>query len=377
MPAIDWPRLVGWETLSVGAAVAIAYLRGRMAVRESTEHPERRAAAVFAFARWTTELPFLTLIAPYLMWYFGRGKPGSEGAGDWLFAVGWTALIVAWFGMVRIHSDVRRDAGMSGATPAAVLGTHLFVNGWLIVPPLFAGWAVVALDAGPPMPHEPDPTAALCYVVALALSSHLLAWPVRRCMAAASDVPAPVLAEFERLAGEGARPAVVAAPLRRLGLSHGLAHRHKRTPRISIDDAFAACATPAEAAAILLHELGHHRLGHLRRRAWTWKACLIAALIGPTLLGFGHVAVFVAGMWVLHRFVLLRLWRRYELQADRFAADRCGAAALANALVVLHRAASVPDEFGRARRGMTHPELRQRIAALGLDPADYLAPRAA
>ena len=95
MPAIDWPLLLGLEALSIGAAVVIPYVLRRETVRESVEHPGRRAAATFAFARWSGELPQASFVAPFTMWAAGRGKPGWEGAGDWLFAVGWTAFVVA------------------------------------------------------------------------------------------------------------------------------------------------------------------------------------------------------------------------------------------------------------------------------------------
>jgi Zn-dependent protease with chaperone function len=375
MHRIDWPVLLGLEALAVGLALAIAYVVGRGAVHKAAADPQRRGAAVFTFARWTSELPFLTLVAPYVIWYLGRHAPRSDGAGDWLFAIGWTAFVATWLGLARLRAAVLRGAGFTDFTPSSVLGTSLFAGWWYVVPPLLAGWAVVAFAGAAPVPPGPDPTPAICFLAAVVASGPLVTWPLNRCMAAAKDLPAPLLAEFERLAGDGERPAVAAAPMRRIGLSDGLAHRYKRAPRISIDDAFAARATPAEGTAILLHELGHHRLGHLRRREWTWKGCLLAVVIVPTLLGFGHVVVFVIGLLLAHRFVLLRIWRRQELEADRFAAERCGAPALAAALTSLHRERGLPDDFGRARGRMMHPDLKRRIAALGLDPAAYPAPK--
>jgi Zn-dependent protease with chaperone function len=375
MHRIDWPVLLGLEVLAVGVALAIAYAVGRRAVRRAAADPQRRGAAAFWFARWAAELPHLALVAPFVMWEHVRRLPERGDAGDWLFAVGWTAYVVTWLGLARLHAAVLRGAGFQDFTPSAVLGMKLFAAWWYVVPPLLAGWAVVAFAGAPSVPRGSDPTPAICFLAAVVASGPLVTWPLNRCMAAAKDLPAPLLAEFERLAGEGERPAVAAAPLRYVGLSKGLAHRYRRAPRISIDDEFAARVTPAEGAAVLLHELGHHRLGHLRRREWAWKACLFVVVLAPTLFGFGHVAVFAIGLWLVHRFVLLRIWRRQELEADRFAAERCGATALAAALTALHREHAVPDDFGRARGQMMHPDLKSRIAALGLDPAQYMPPK--
>src|SRR5262245_7660566 len=99
MPAIEWPGLLGLEVLAIAAAITIAYARGRKAVREATASPERRATVVFEFARQAAGLPLLTLFAPILTWWFLRQVSEAGGAGDWLFAVGWTAYVVAWLGV--------------------------------------------------------------------------------------------------------------------------------------------------------------------------------------------------------------------------------------------------------------------------------------
>jgi STE24 endopeptidase len=140
--------------------------------------------------------------------------------------------------------------------------------------------------------------------------------------------------------------------------SHGNAYftglgRHKR---IVFFDTLLQQLGPAEIEAVLAHELGHYRLGHIRQRllvsavvtlvglaAFGWlightgfyralgvpqpsvhAALLLLVLVGPVLLFFVSP--------------LSALWSRvHEFDADRFAAAHADAGELATALVKLYR----------------------------------------
>jgi STE24 endopeptidase len=140
--------------------------------------------------------------------------------------------------------------------------------------------------------------------------------------------------------------------------SHGNAYftgigRHKR---IVFFDTLLQQLGSAEIEAVLAHELGHFRLGHIRARllvsALTTLVALavfgyLAARTGfYTTLGVplpsAHAAllllVLVGPVLLFFLSPLSALWsRRHEFQADRFATDHASASELATALVKLYR----------------------------------------
>jgi STE24 endopeptidase len=140
--------------------------------------------------------------------------------------------------------------------------------------------------------------------------------------------------------------------------SHGNAYftgigRHKR---IVFFDTLLGSLAPEEIEAVLAHELGHFRLRHVRHRLWVSVAL---SFVGLALLGWlagrngfyaalgvpqpsPHAAlllfVLAAPAFTFFLTPLAELWsRRHEFEADRFAAEHASSAALASALVKLHR----------------------------------------
>jgi STE24 endopeptidase len=169
--------------------------------------------------------------------------------------------------------------------------------------------------------------------------------------------------------------------------SHGNAYftglgRHKR---IVFFDTLLQQLEGAEIEAVLAHELGHFRLGHIRQRlivsagvalaglaAFGWltarpefyrtfgvpmasaqAALLLLALVGPVLLFFISP--------------LSALWsRRHEFSADRFAATHASASELATALAKLYRDNAntlTPDPWYVAFY-YSHPPALERIRRL-------------
>jgi len=158
-----------------------------------------------------------------------------------------------------------------------------------------------------------------------------------------------------------------------------------RSKRIVFFDTLVAALAPGELQAVLAHELGHYRLRHVAMRL---ALSLAAAFAGFALLAWlGREPWFQASLGVEaggpHTLLLLfvvaapaflfglrplaaLLSRRHEFAADRFAAEHADAAALADALVKLHRdnaSTLTPDRLFTAFHA-SHPPVLARIARL-------------
>lgn len=159
-----------------------------------------------------------------------------------------------------------------------------------------------------------------------------------------------------------------------------------RVKRIVLFDTLLAHMSAEEILAILAHEAGHWRKGHLRRRLWTAELLSLAAFFLafhllqwgglPQLLGLARASFFaqVVILGFLGSLVAFALtpfgnWlsRRHERQADRFAVELTGAPHnLASALVKLSREnlANLHPHPLYARFHYSHPPVVERLRAL-------------
>lgn len=157
-------------------------------------------------------------------------------------------------------------------------------------------------------------------------------------------------------------------------------------PRIVLFDTLVNTMTVDEAEAVLAHEIGHWRAGHVRRRialtlalqlaglfvlsrAVAWPPLFVAfGLAGPSFHGALALAALAGGtvtFWLGP--LLARLSRRHEYQADAYSRQLTGqSAALKTALVKLGRenlANLAPHPWYSAYH-YSHPTLPERLAAL-------------
>ena len=154
--------------------------------------------------------------------------------------------------------------------------------------------------------------------------------------------------------------------------------------RIALFDTLIERLEPDEVVAVLAHEVGHDRLGHLR--AGTLLSVLhlgalfylLAVMLAQDglALAFGLTPSVPAGLVffaLLFRPAELALgaamgWlsRRFELQADRFAAGTVGAEPMVRALIRLGRdnLVNLTPHPLRVALHDSHPPLARRIAAL-------------
>lgn len=161
-----------------------------------------------------------------------------------------------------------------------------------------------------------------------------------------------------------------------------------RNKRIVFFDTLVAALALGELQAVLAHELGHYRLRHVALRlalslgaafagfallAWLgrepwFQASLGVDAGGPHTLLLLFVVAAPAFLFGLRPLAAL-LSRRHEFAADRFAARHADAAALADALVKLHRdnaSTLTPDPLYTAFHA-SHPPVLARIARLAPD----------
>jgi STE24 endopeptidase len=158
-----------------------------------------------------------------------------------------------------------------------------------------------------------------------------------------------------------------------------------RYKRIVFFDALLQQLGASEIEAVLAHELGHFRLGHIRQRL---LVSAVTTLAGLALFGWflakpafysalgipvpsAHAAllllVLVAPVLAFFAAPIGALWsRRHEFQADLFAARHANANELAAALVKLYRdnASTLTPDRLYAVFYYSHPPALERISRL-------------
>ena len=169
--------------------------------------------------------------------------------------------------------------------------------------------------------------------------------------------------------------------------------------RVVFFDTLLARLQPEEVEAVLAHELGHFKLGHIPRRI---VSLFVAALAVFALFGWlASQTWFYTGLGVrpsldapvdalaLILLVLVapvfgffvsplfaQLSRRHEFEADAWAASQADGRALASALLKLHQdnASTLTPDPVYARFYYSHPPAVERLAALDAHPTPLLRP---
>ncbi len=174
-----------------------------------------------------------------------------------------------------------------------------------------------------------------------------------------------------------------------------------RSKRVVFFDTLLAKLTPGEVEAVLAHELGHFRHGHIRRRLVLMAVVSLGALallgwlaqqpwfyfglgVTPALAtdGANHalaLLLFMLVVPVLGFFVTPLLSARSradEFQADAFAASHADGADLARALLKLYEdnASTLTPDPAFVRFYFSHPPAVQRLARLPALPKATAAP---
>jgi len=156
-----------------------------------------------------------------------------------------------------------------------------------------------------------------------------------------------------------------------------------RAKRIVFFDTLLEKHSTEEIEAILAHELGHYKFGHVRQMIaqsaivalsgffalhWAFDGGAAAWLGLPGHPGVVVVAVLLAGEPVVHLLSPVLAWRsrRAEFEADAFARSICGEAPMVTALMRLARdnlSTLTPDRLYAAFY-YSHPPVPERVAVL-------------
>jgi Zn-dependent protease with chaperone function len=140
--------------------------------------------------------------------------------------------------------------------------------------------------------------------------------------------------------------------------------------RVYVSDRMLETFSPAEVRAVIGHELGHVKHGHLW---WYLGFALIGALaLAPlsdrlaALLGNSHHLEILLGLMMIYWSVVFSYFaRRFERQADRFAVALTGDRdAFARALEKLAEVNCMTKKWSRWDIFQSHPDVAQRVRAL-------------
>jgi Zn-dependent protease with chaperone function len=307
---------VGHAVLAVGwAAMARSLARREAFVRAPLRRPAVVATAGLTAALWAVTAGFAAAVE-------GLVTPLVSGP-DWPETL---ATVTTFVGPVAVTALATHLAG-GGRARRFALGYGALVGPALVLtltaPLLPAGWWLVAgvgllgltMAALPPVlvprlaptrPLRPDERAALAPVLATGDGRAVTPDGVRvRVLALGDDGPATAVA-----AG------VLPVPGGRV---------------VFVTERVLSRLSPAEAAAVVAHELGHHRGRHVPLRFGAAAAFLLPWL-GATAAGLP--GAFLAGLVLVLPVVLALLWlvRWTEFDADRRAAGAVGVEPMARAL---------------------------------------------
>jgi heat shock protein HtpX len=321
------------------------------------------------------------------------------------FFVGFAQIQLAWMAGARASGKVGGAAALGGALAAAVAflsggvgrrvedppGESSTVMGAVVLRarllPWFAGTAAAALlSASLPVVGEGEGAAggavhwiwvapALLVSALGAAYGGLLTSVLLRALRPAGAALRAIAQEVAAREGTSLR-FVLRLPTRGARFANAAAIPWARAMVIS--DRLVELLTPDELRAVLAHEAGHlsepPRVVAARLGSATFL--LFALTTGPRIaealgvhpLVAGGVAVVLAvGVLV----VLRRVARGMEERADARASVTVGAAPLAEALRKLHADGQMPMVTGSRR---VHPDLYDRLTALGQDPGPRPAP---
>lgn len=328
-----------------------------------------------------------------LFWTLGGGLAGLATAlpDGWLGGVVLLSAFAAAHEILRLPPRALQVFGVDARFGFNRAGPGLFLRDALMRALLAAGLA--ALGGG----------VLLAPVLALGASG----WPLAAALAvlgggaliwAQPRVIAPLFNRFRPLepgplrtrletmierCGARAESMFVMDGSRRSAMANAYFSGFGRAKRVVLFDTLIGELNDDEIEAVLAHELGHDREGHIRRHYVRMGALLALGILGLGAAGgYGLLAALgvpgQAGAWLAAGYLLLPLlawplqpWlaahlRRYEFEADAYAVAHADAGALVSALkkLLARNAAALSADPLYAAFHASHPPPDRRLAAL-------------
>jgi Zn-dependent protease with chaperone function len=372
---MDPPAIVPiWVSPLLAAIVvvmttAFAWSAARPVLREPTGPalPERLQV-------WRGQQQFAAAVAIALLVFSGRHAA-------WSIPAVWLALqLVTHVVRRRSYGDAWTFAGQLAWTLRAYLATTAF---W---------WAAALAPLGL-LTFEAPAGAVVATGLVLVAWNHFYG-DILLAILGATPLTRPELDPvFEAVLARArvARPRLMRAGPRGARIANAFAFAHPRGDVVLFFDALLDHATPAEAAGVLAHEVGH--LEDFAPRRWPLYAhgALLGAGAAASTLALRAAAdagltqagvVIWAGVVFVSLILRARDSQQRERESDRRAVELCGGdgEALVDALRLLRTLALAPRRLDPAHeRRATHPSLARRIRAIRAAsgaPPDLLAPRA-
>ncbi|MES1925952.1 M48 family metalloprotease [Salinisphaera sp. T31B1] len=276
---------------------------------------------------------------------------------------------------------VERAAGVSTTTAATVIGDA--ARQWLtqtftaFAGAVFVLWPFYTLGSA-----WQWPASGLCVVVGAGVLLWLRPQVIEPWFHRFTELPAgdlrSRLAALMHRCGAELDSVLVMDTSRRSRLANAQFTGWGRRKRVVLSDTLVAQLDPAELEAVMAHELGHFQCGHLRRyyglqAVLLWLGWFVFGTLAPSFLASTEPAFAAAGAYLLLPalawplspwFAALR--RRYEYEADAFAAHHAGRGALLSALERLfaNNLGAPTMARGYALMYATHPPADRRLARL-------------
>ena len=413
-----------WTLLFAAALVVSLAMRAWLATRQSRHVATHRDAVPTAFAS-TVELPAHRKAADYTLAKIRFGQ--LQMIFSAVVLVGWTLLgglgeLDGW-----VRSETLHRVGGLGYE-IALVSAFVAIGGLLELP--FDLYATFGLEAGFGFNRttwqlwlaDAAKGLALSIVVGVPLIALVLwimassgpswwlwawcAWAAFNLIAlvVVPTLIAPLFNRFEPLqdaplelrvralmarAGFAAKGLFVMDGSKRSAHGNAYFTGFGATRRVVFFDTLLARLLPEEVEAVLAHELGHFKLGHIGRRIGSLFAAsfVVFAAFGwlasqawfYTGLGVQPALDAPAGALALILLILVApvfgffvsplfagMSRRHEFQADAWAAAQADGGALASALLKLHQdnASTLTPDPVYARFYYSHPPAVERLAAL-------------
>jgi Zn-dependent protease with chaperone function len=286
------------------------------------------------------------------------------------WAIGATALVATYVAGTRLMLGAERPLHGPLWHPGGRLRAMMAVTSLVWFPLLCGAWGPLVLQVAAPLVGGPLPWIDGTWIPLALLALHLSPG-LGTALGRPGPLPEEIAQAYAAVSPLQPPPATWLLRTGRSELVNAFAVWRPRRSAICVTDALTEVLTPAETAALMLHEEAHLAYRHVPLQlgiALLWQG--VAVLFLQAVGGLNPAS---AACWFLVYVgaVRPRVTQRCERACDAYAARHGGAPEiLARALEKGHRAAHVVSEWETQGWSRTHPDLASRMRTLGVEAED-------